>query len=77
MKTIGIKAIITLERVLYVEVEENITEEEIQSRAEREIILPTNALTLASNALAKVGIKINGLDLTDWEVKNYEYRQLE
>ena len=77
MKTIGIKAIITLERVLYVEVEENITEEEIQSRAEKEIVLPTNALALANNALAKMGIKINGLDLTDWEVKNYEYRQLE
>ena len=76
MKTIGIKAIITLERVLYIEVEEDISDEEVQSRAEKEIVLPTNALTLASNALAKVGIKINGLDLTDWEVKNYEYKQI-
>ena len=77
MKTIGIKAVITLERVLYIEVEEDISDEEVQSRAEKEIVLPTNALALANNALAKMGIKINGLDLTDWEVKNYEYRQLE
>lgn len=77
MKTIGIKAVITLERVLYIEVEEDISDEEVQSRAEKEIILPTNALALANNALAKVGIRINGLDLNDWEVKNYEYKQFE
>lgn len=76
MKTIGIKAVITLERVLYIEVEEDISDEEVQSRAEKEIVLPTNALALANNALAKMGIKINGLDLTDWEVKNYEYKQI-
>lgn len=77
MKTIGIKAIITLERVLYIEVEENISDEEVQAKAEKEIILPTNALAIANNTLAKVGIKVSGLDLNDWEVKSYEYRQLE
>ena len=77
MKTVGIKAIITLERVLYIEVEENISDEEVQAKAEQEIILPTNALALANNALSKVGIRISGLDLNDWEVKSYEYRQLE
>lgn len=76
MKVVGIKTNVLLTRTLYIEVEDNITEEQIKEVAQKEIILPVNALYTASNLLKKVGINQTGLDLKDWDVKNIEYNIL-
>lgn len=73
----GIKAIITMSRILYIEVPEGATNEEIIEKAKTEIKLPHNALNEARIALNKVGINIPKLDLNDWEVDNVEYRKIE
>lgn len=76
MKIVGIKTDVLLTRTLYIEVEDNITEEQIKEIAQKEITLPVNALYTASNLLKKVGINQTGLDLKDWDVKNIEYNIL-
>lgn len=76
-KLVGIKAVVTMSRTLYIEVPDEATEEEIQDKASKEIMLPHNALYTADSALKRSGIKINGLDLKDWEVNKYEYEQVE
>lgn len=76
MKVVGIKTDVLLTRTLYIEVEDNITEEQIKEIAQKEITLPVNALYTASNLLKKVGINQTGLDLKDWDVKNIEYNIL-
>lgn len=76
-KLVGIKATVTMSRTLYIEVPEEATEEEIQDRASKEIMLPHNALYTADSALRRAGIKINGLDLKDWEVNKYEFVNIE
>ena len=76
-KLVGIKAVVTMSRTLYIEVPDEATEEEIQDRASKEIMLPHNALYAADSALRRSGIKINGLDLKDWEVNKYEFVKIE
>lgn len=66
-------AIVSMKRTLYLDVPEDSSEEELRELAQKEILLPHNALYSANNALARVGIKINGLDLSDWEITNTEY----
>ena len=75
-KLIGIKAIVTMSRTLYIEVPDEATEEEIQDRASKEIMLPHNALYMAGSMLQRAGIKTDKLDLKDWEVNNYEFREI-
>ena len=64
----GIKVTVTMERTLYIDVPENATQEEILELADKEIILPTNALSMADHALRNMHINIPNLDLKDWEV---------
>jgi hypothetical protein len=66
----GIKATVTMERTLYIDVPENATEEQILELADKEIILPINALSMAEHALRNMHVKIPNLDLKDWEVTN-------
>lgn len=70
-KMIGIKAITTMTRTLYIDVDENASEEEILKKANEEIIPPINAMIMASNALKRVNIRVDKLDLKDWDVINY------
>lgn len=72
-KLIGITASVLMERTLYIEVPEESTEDQIIEIARKEILLPHNALYSANNALRSVGLKLHGLDLDDWEVKDSEY----
>ena len=76
-KLVGIKAIVTMSRTLYIEVPDEATEEEIQDKASKEIMLPHNALYTADNALRRAGIRIDRLDLKDWEVNKYEFSKIE
>lgn len=76
-KLVGIKAIVTMSRTLYIEVPDEATEEEIQDKASKEIMLPHNSLYAADNALRRAGIRIDKLDLKDWEVNKYEFVKIE
>lgn len=76
-KTIGVKAVVTMSRTLYIEVPDDATEQDIREKAEKEMPLPHNALYTADSALRRAGIKIDKLDLKDWEVTNYDFQQLE
>ena len=46
---IGIKAKVTLERTLYLDLPDDVSEEDILKEANKEVILSTNALYTSSN----------------------------
>lgn len=75
-KLVGIKATVTMSRTLYIEVQDNDTEEEILKKANEEIIPPHNALHMANIALKRMNIQIDKLDLTDWEISKYNIEQI-
>lgn len=76
-KMIGVKATVTMSRTLYIEVPDDATEEEILKKASEEIVPPHNALYMADSALRKMNIKIDKLDLKDWEVTEYDVKPIE
>lgn len=76
-KTVGIKATVTMTRTLYIEVDENTSDEEILKKANEEIIPPHNAMYMADSALKRMNIRIDKLDLKDWEVINYDIKPIE
>ena len=71
-KTVGVKVITTMTRTLYIDVPENTPEEEILNIASKEIVSPHNAITIADNALRRIGVKLDKLNLSDWDVISYE-----
>lgn len=70
---IGIKAKVTMERTLYVDLPDDATEAEVLEAANKEIILPTNALYTASQALRNLHVNIPHLDLNDWNATGVNY----
>ena len=70
---IGVKAICTLERTLYLDLPDNIEEEKIIEEAKKEIQLPINALYSAYQVFNKLNVKVKGLDLKDWDATNVKY----
>ncbi len=73
----GIKAKVIMERTLYIDLPDDATEAEILEAANREIILPTNALYTASNALRNLHVNIPHLDLTDWNTTDINYEVIQ
>ena len=73
----GIKAKVTMERTLYIDLPDDATEAEILEAANKEIILPTNALYTASQALRNLHIDIPHLDLTDWNTTGINYEVIQ
>jgi hypothetical protein len=69
----GIKTKVTMERTLYVDLPDGATEAEVLEAANKEIILPTNALYTASQALKNLHINIPNLDLKDWDTTDIKY----
>lgn len=69
----GIIVNISLTRTLYLDVPDNISDEDFLKKAKQEIVLPHNALAMASNALRNVNMHIPQLDLKDWDVNSIEY----
>ncbi len=65
---------VSLERTLFLEKDPSITDEEFLNKAKKEILLPHDALAKVNDILKKVGVKINGLDLLDWEITNTNYK---
>lgn len=71
-KLIGFKVTVIMNRTLYIEVPENATDEEISNKINSEIVLPQNALKIASEALNRMNIRIDKLDLKDWETSKFD-----
>lgn len=70
---IGIKTKVTLERTLYLDLPDDASEADILKEANKEIILPTNALYTASQALRNLHVNIPNLDLNDWNASDVNY----
>ena len=73
----GIKTKVTMERTLYVDLPDDATEAEVLEAANKEIILPTNALYTASQALKNLHVDIPHLDLTDWNTTGINYEVIQ
>ena len=73
----GIKAKVTMERTLYVDLPDDATEAEVLETANKEIILPTNALCTASQALKNLHVNVSHLDLTDWNTTDINYEEIQ
>ena len=73
----GIKAKVTMERTLYVDLPDDATEAEVLETANKEIILPTNALYTASQALKNLHVNVSHLDLTDWNTTDTNYEVIQ
>ena len=73
----GIKVKVTMERTLYVDLPDDATEAEVLEAANKEIILPTNALYTASQALRNLHVDIPHLDLTDWNTTGINYEVIQ
>lgn len=73
----GVKTKVIMERTLYIDLPDDATEAEILEAANREIILPTNALYTASQALRNLHVDIPHLDLTDWNTTDINYEVIQ
>lgn len=73
----GVKTKVIMERTLYIDLPDDATEAEILEAANREIILPTNALCTASHALRNLHVNIPHLDLTDWNTTDINYEVIQ
>ena len=69
----GIKTKVTMERTLYVDLPDDATEAEVLEAANKEIILPSDALYTASQALRNLHVNVPHLDLTDWNTTGINY----
>lgn len=73
----GVKTKVIMERTLYIDLPDDATEAEVLEAANREVILPTNALCTASHALRNLHVNIPHLDLTDWNTTNINYEVIQ
>ena len=69
----GIKTKVTMERTLYIDLPDDATEAEVLEEANKEIILPSDALYTASQALRNLHVNVPHLDLTDWNTTGINY----
>lgn len=70
----GIKTKVTMERTLYIDLPDDATEAEVLEAANKEIILPSDALYTASQALRNLHVNVPHLDLTDWNTTGINYK---
>ena len=73
----GIKTKVTMERTLYVDLPDDATEAEVLEAANKEIILPSDALYTASQALRNLHVNVPHLDLTDWNTTDINYEVIQ
>ena len=69
----GIKTKVTMERTLDIDLPDDATEAEVLEAANKEIILPSDALYTASQALRNLHVNVPHLDLTDWNTTGINY----
>ena len=73
----GIKTKVTMERTLYIDLPDDATEAEVLEAANKEIILPSDALYTASQALRNLHVNVPHLDLTDWNTIGINYEVIQ
>ena len=73
----GIKTKVTMERTLYIDLPDDATEAEVLEAANKEIILPSDALYTASQALRNLHVNVPHLDLTDWNTTGINYEVIQ
>ena len=69
----GIKTKVPMERTHYIDLPDDATEAEVLEAANKEIILPSDALYTASQALRNLHVNVPHLDLTDWNTTGINY----
>ena len=69
----GVKTKVIMERTLYIDLPDDATEAEVLEAANKEIILPSDALYTASQALRNLHVNVPHLDLTDWNTTGINY----
>lgn len=74
---IGVKAKVTMERTLYLDLPDDTSEEKVLEEANKEIILPTNALHTAAQTLRNLHVNIQKLDLADWSTTDVNYEVIQ
>lgn len=70
----GINVKVTMDRTLYIDLPDDATEAKVLETANKEIVLPANALYTISQALKNLHINIPHLDLTDWNTIDVNYK---
>ena len=73
----GVKTKVIMERTLYIDLPDDATEAEVLEAANKEIILPSDALYTASQALRNLHVNIPHLDLTDWNTTDINYEVIQ
>ena len=73
----GIKTKVTMVRALDIDVPDDATEAEVLEAANKEIILPSDALYTASQALRNLHVNVPHLDLTDWNTTDINYEVIQ
>lgn len=70
----GVKVTISMSRELFIDRNKDETDEQFLNRIKKEIVLPSDAINIASNALKRVNLNIINLDLKDWCIDNLDYK---
>ena len=70
---IGIKISTTLERTLYLDLPEDISQKQIEEEVKKEIIMPIDAMSIASQAIQSLHVQMPNLCLKDWEAVNTKF----
>lgn len=70
----GVKVTISMSRELFIDRNKDETDEQFLNRIKKEIVLPSDAINIASNALKRVNLNIINLDLKDWYIDNLDYK---
>lgn len=74
----GIKATVVMERTLYLDLPDDIKEEEIQKIAEQEIRFPINCLMDAAKIYQQANnVRLPQLDLCDWSTTDFKYEVID
>ena len=74
-KYINIKVSANISTDFYLEVPDEISEEQIKELAQREVILPTEYHKVVDSQLRRMGIGVRGIDsmLKSWNINNIDY----
>lgn len=70
----GVKVTISMSRELFIDRNKDETDEQFLNRIKKEIVLPSDAINIASNALKRINLNIINLDLKDWYIDNLDYK---
>lgn len=64
---------IVMSKSIYLEVPEGMPEEEFLAKAEKEIVLPHNAVNTLIDILSRYGVMVSKREVADWEVEDIKF----